>query len=678
MILHRVALENFRQFYGRQELVLYSPADGDRTVTVIFGENGRGKTGVFRAVIFCLFGERRLSQDGDVHLHELQLVNTMALEMSPEQPVRTSVEIEFSHRGETFRLRRAIKGMRNGGEVIEEVDEVRLHVTGVDGNTRSVNPSDIDRVIASIIDPRVKDYFLFDGEKIERLTRASVEQRQEISRGIRNLLNVDALESAIKAMKRVTDALAKEVSATASVELSRLLSRLGENEQEQGRLSTNLEELDGQIRSARKEIEETDKRLDEIREIRHLLVRRRELDDQCVYLRQQVTEQLAEMKGYTSKAAQLLLAAPISAVYEYIDSRRKRGEIPSEIRRDLIEKILAERECICGNPVCEGSIAHQKINEWRKKTSDVVVQDAALDLWRYLGEVRVHFGDIADEIEKRLLKYGNTQNDLTTALRNLQSIREQIGAEDRPDATRLDEMRKSLEEGIISLEADARGIQARLDQLVQAEEQLKAQLKEEKKKVGRSNELNRRRLLAREALDALTEVHREFTEDIKREVGATATQLFQLLLDKQDRGTLKAIVVKADYSLQVEDRYGRPFLANISAGQRQVMSIAFIAALAKAASRDDIVEVPLFMDTPFGRLSDEHRINLIEHIPGLSSQWVLLATDTEFRVREAQLLKGSGKWGHFIMLRSTSDGCTRVEERQISDAMALLRKEEEL
>jgi len=66
MILHKMTVENFRQFRGKQEVVFNSPSCPNDNVIVIFGENGRGKTGIFRAIMFCLFGDRRLSQDGDV------------------------------------------------------------------------------------------------------------------------------------------------------------------------------------------------------------------------------------------------------------------------------------------------------------------------------------------------------------------------------------------------------------------------------------------------------------------------------------------------------------------------------------------------------------------------------------------------------------------------------------
>jgi len=194
-------------------------------------------------------------------------------------------------------------------------------------------------------------------------------------------------------------------------------------------------------------------------------------------------------------------------------------------------------------------------------------------------------------------------------------------------------------------------------------------------KVGRNDELSRRSILARDTQDALNEIYGQFTHEIKNLIGESATLLFRELLDQEGRENLRTIVVNDDYSLQVLDRYKKPFLANISAGQRQIMSISFIAALARTAARGNKIEIPLFMDTPFGRLSYEHRQNLINKVPTFASQWILLATDTEFRRQEAQLLKNSGKWGKFFMLRSTKDGNTEIVEQDIGSALAILRDE---
>ena len=72
-------------------------------------------------------------------------------------------------------------------------------------------------------------------------------------------------------------------------------------------------------------------------------------------------------------------------------------------------------------------------------------------------------------------------------------------------------------------------------------------------------------------------VYDEFTDEIKLKIADEANKYFVQLLDKESRETLRSILVKDDYSLQILDRWGEPFLANISAGQRQIMSISFIA-----------------------------------------------------------------------------------------------------
>jgi len=611
MILHKMVVENFRQFRGKQEIEFIAPGNDHANVTVIFGENGRGKTGLFRAIMFCLFGEHRLSQDGDVRRDELQLVNVSALVSTPGQPVRTSVELEFTHRGQTYRLRRAILGMQDENKIIEEEDEKRLYVVTSDGNTESVSTTEIDTVIDSILDRRVKDYFLFGGEKIERLTRASIAQRREISAGIRNLLNVDALEKAIGAVGRVLKTLEKELSNSSHEELSRLLKRLGDNEAEQAGSRKRLEELADEIRLAQQEIDKTDKELIKFNEIRHLLEKRRSLEKELQDLEQQRDEALNEMRNLVLKTTALIVAPTVINVFAHIEKQKQRGEIPSEIRRDLIERIITEQRCICGNEICEGTDAYSHIIAWLKRTSDVSTQDAALNLWRYLAEVRNHFSDDADLVEKQLQQYGNRTSSMANINRGLDNVRNQIGSSERQDATKLDRQRKKLQESIISLEAEARTKQIQLEQLHQENDRHRALLKEEKLKVGKNDELSRRSILARDTLDALEGIYQQFTHEIKELIGKSATQLFRELLDKEGRENLRTIVVNDDYSLQVLDRYKKPFLANISAGQRQIMSISFIAALARTASRGENIEVPLFMDTPFGRLSYEHRQNLI-------------------------------------------------------------------
>ena len=73
------------------------------------------------------------------------------------------------------------------------------------------------------------------------------------------------------------------------------------------------------------------------------------------------------------------------------------------------------------------------------------------------------------------------------------------------------------------------------------------------------------------------------------------------------------------------------------------------------------------MDTPFGRLSYEHRENLLVELPRITPQWVLLATETELGDREREQLKGSGKWGRYYYLKAEGEYVTKITELPVGN-----------
>ncbi|MGA2031657.1 MAG: AAA family ATPase [Thermoguttaceae bacterium] len=175
MFIETLTLKNFRQFRGKHALRF---SQGRKNVTVVFGENGRGKTGIFRALVFCLFGDRQLSQDGtEIDEREVHLVNTGAVQESRKsgKPVEGGVELVFTHADHRYTLKRFLQSaVQQDGERLEEQTELLLTIEKPDGNCQVLHdPEDIRDRIRGVIDYRVREYFLFDGEKIENLTRAS-------------------------------------------------------------------------------------------------------------------------------------------------------------------------------------------------------------------------------------------------------------------------------------------------------------------------------------------------------------------------------------------------------------------------------------------------------------------------------------------------------------------------
>ena len=113
---------------------------------------------------------------------------------------------------------------------------------------------------------------------------------------------------------------------------------------------------------------------------------------------------------------------------------------------------------------------------------------------------------------------------------------------------------------------------------------------------------------------------------------------FQQLLRKKNFISRVEIEPKTfALSLYVED--GKRFNSEkLSAGERQLLAVAIVWGLAKAAGRP----LPTIIDTPLGRLDSEHRDNIVKHyFPNASHQVILLSTDTEIDQKYYQMLKSS-------------------------------------
>jgi DNA sulfur modification protein DndD len=673
-----MTLTNFRQFRGIQEIEFARGSAGN--VTVVFGENGRGKTGIYRALLFCLYGEKRLSQDAQVDDRELYLVNYPEMESkaADRKPVEAGVCLEFKHIRQTYQIERTILGMIDHGEVIQEDKAVRLVTLNEDGNaTTTRDPNEIAYVIGGIPDRGLREYFLFDGEKIERLTRASSEQRREISMGVRKLLDIDILETAMRATNRLKKYLDSELETRATGELARVIKQLRENDERSSELEHTTAGIDEELNHAAQETKQVDAELEKIREIRYLLSARTILEKKGRELETQVEDLLQDMKNRTGKTALLLVKKTAERVFRNIDKRKQKHEIPSEIRRDLIDRLISEGRCICGTSIQPGTDEHRNILIWRNRTTDILTEDSMLNLWRYLSGVRSHYEDIGVATETVLQKYAVVKNELQVTLRKLEELRQKIGSPERADAAKLEKHRQQIERKMIKLEEEQAHAREELLVLHEEHERLQQQRKEIEREQGIRDEMSKRATLAAATSDAFKNIHEEFTGQTRDLIGARATKYFRELLDEERKKTLRDVVVDSDYSIQVHDRWQKPFLANISAGQRQIMSIAFIAALAGAAAGVDVLEMPLFMDAPFGPLSHEHRRNLLEKVPAWCTQWVLLATDTEFGRFEARILRSTKQWTKFYALRGAGAGSTKIEAVDITQADGLLRDEAE-
>jgi len=158
---------------------------------------------------------------------------------------------------------------------------------------------------------------------------------------------------------------------------------------------------------------------------------------------------------------------------------------------------------------------------------------------------------------------------------------------------------------------------------------------------------------------------------MRNKLNEVTNHLFKSLIDSQDHFVVDKISINEKYEIEVFGWNGEKITQDISQGQRQMVSLSFISALAKvAAGSSKRIDFPLCMDTPFGRVSGKNRDNLILNMPRFTSQWILLFTDTELTSDEEAVFKKEGKLGKTYKLNQIEKGITKIVEVPTYETLA--------
>ena len=165
----------------------------------------------------------------------------------------------------------------------------------------------------------------------------------------------------------------------------------------------------------------------------------------------------------------------------------------------------------------------------------------------------------------------------------------------------------------------------RIDQIKKELETLNQQIKKEQKLQETANRLRHCYALANDSAKAADEMYERFAHQMREIIQEKAQDIFKRLIWKETH--FQDVLLNKDYQLNVIDRYDLNARLEMSAGERQVLSLAFIAGMAEVAREEETF--PLVIDTPFGRLSRVHREKIIEHLPEIADQLILFVTDEE-------------------------------------------------
>ena len=615
MKLDRLTLVNFRQYCGQQEIAFSKHEK--RPVTLIHGINGAGKTSMFTAINWCLYGKEAIDNIGEL-VCKHALVDAM-----PGQLVECTAELAFTHAGHRYVMQRKIGAVRqiDGRIHTHDNEEVTLHRIGADG--QAVRENSPLSTINAILPANVRSYFLFDGEKIDGFARP--EAASEVKEAIYLVLRLEVLDRARIHLRQLARQYRKEIVAlSGDASLTKLEEAAESAENTLQTATERLDEVTREIALADRHITEIDEQLSGMETVRQLQKERKTAERNLKQERRQLEETIENLQANASRSY-LLMAAPIlDQALSILDDKREKGQIPSNIRQQFIQDLLNNFTCICGRPLPEHADEYKQLQSLMLNTVSGKLETAVLDTNTTLHTLKRDCATLTTELDRLLREHTQVQERIKHFEGEISDLEFQLKDSPQEDVSNLEKQRQQFHRDNDRNKVELGRLQERIEKAQKEIERISAEIRQTQKSNAQANHLAAKQELAESAAQAIDATYDAHADAMRRAIETRTNEIFRTLIWKSSH--FQEIRLDESYDLQVIDRYGMAARPELSAGERQVLSLSFITAMAQVSGE----EAPLVMDTPFGRLSSHHRHNITANLPQLASQLILFVTDEEF------------------------------------------------
>lgn len=657
-----IEINNFRQYYNSVNIDLMTTSD--QNIILIGGKNGFGKTNLLISIVWCLYGRQIEKVD-----------NNFKQEIKKEKNYDS-----FMQQSLNYTAKSENKDSFSVSILISEIELPELKLLNSNSGSvivsRTFNIADMNEKL-SILDPIsnieifddeadkinfINDYIIpidaakfvfFDAEKISDIANLSIkEEGSFINDALGKILGLDTYDTLIEDIEFFINALKKEgasknlqeqiVDREKAIELSNIdIEKLEEENAEKLKeiddLKKTIRQYDNLISQHSKQGNSTFNREAVLSEIEALKTKEIEL-----------TERFNELSEIIPLA---ILSGKLEEVNEHLEIQEKNEFLQSSAKENS-EKIENFIELLFNKPpepnnstmsfkdklfyydkaqnlgselfsnnrdYQELEFEHDLNNAEKDLISDAInlVSSQSKDLFETtiedFNEIRIKLS----ELNKTLSK---VDADLEDEL-----ILDYSSKKETADYSMTENNRKIGENNhqIVKLKGDIIRLKQQLIVLVKKVDvnaQNKLKIKESQKYIDVLNSfLEEQKIKHKESLERtiLSELKKlmhklgseentsKFIEDVKVTILASGQGMKISLLDQDDNEIRKE---------------------SLSSGEKQI----YISCLIKAILNESIQSLPIFIDTPLGRLDEEHRDNITKkYYPALSEQVVLFSTNSE-------------------------------------------------
>lgn len=633
MKFNKLVVEDFGPYRGRNKVDLATTKDSP--IILFGGENGAGKTTLFEAIRICLHGRSALGRR--VAMREYHKTIRSKLHEYPGGKAETAMvrlEFEYAHMGKVDHYSVERSWRDRGKSIVEDLEMRR--------NGKVPSELDVDQCqdfLQQLVPPGVAQLFFFDGEKIQELATA-VESDDSFTDSMYSLLGLDLVERldtdlSIYVSQKLDDSGVEGINhdikeyREEKEELEEKIDELGEEkfekQEELDKIEDQIEEIEAKIASEGGYYAE---RRDDLKE------RRTELKASIESHEEQVRDIVTGIFPFTLVPE--LCESVVNRLQE--ETKKQNRETAKEELTKELDDVLEEEDV--WNDI---SVGEDDVDELASRIRDKLEtrfdhdgeapqlayqfsraqrQDIYSVVDRALNDIPEQFAEISTQLESDVRELQQVESSLSKA------PDESVISPLFNELNELNERKGSFKSKIQSLEEDLSTLHNKLET---TNSRIQSKLDEK----SRLEDVSERANLASDVRKIVQDYREELAKEKLSKLEDVLSKRYLSLSNKSDfYEEIKIDEDTLDISLITRHGSQKPH-TELSAGERQIFATSLLWALAQISGRP----LPFIIDTPLGRLDQQHRNNLIKKFfPEASHQVLIFSTDTEINDEQYQVL----------------------------------------
>lgn len=654
--------------------------DTNKNVTVVIGDNVGGKTTIAQAFRYALYGKVQLEKnqtESDIVLLNQEIIMKMDADAHADMWVELSI-LDDNVRDDAGRkmgnriyvVRRTkkynVKSIHNVKEYQSTSKMYYYNESDSPDTAVDIPEASINGRINTLFPRDFSPYFLFDGEKWSdpKANRLDTNIKASISK-------LTGLEATQNAMAHLRDNGKTSARYIFSSKIKGDGAFFDNFQREIDQLQSNIDDADAKIKQYEKEIKtikeeisELERTIEQNKEVKQLQHQVKSLETITKSDLASIESTYKNMLGDFSRTAFYEFAKPMMKECLSIlsDANIIERDIP-HIHQSTIDYLIKRKECLCGCALIEGQDAYNKLMEERDYLPPANMGTlisgfkATATTWSKKPEDPDFKFELTDNA-KKLSKYTLAYQEHSEELENLKA---QLTND--VDIGRFEQLRQQK---VARLEDLNSAIGQKRQVKIDNAEKIKKK-EEDRAKFEKQNSTN---AILHDCVDICNSLYKKF----KAEYEEKENLVFQALNDNLKKNYQnmfnsrdKKIVLDDNYSVQMmykTETGAYKVEKNLSEGEKIARNFAFVVSILEynktiSHSDHDTADVlPLILDGPFSKLSDENIKNVSGVLPTIAEQVIVFTLEKDWKHTDLSAYTGAT----YRIMRPKDAISSRIEE----------------